>query len=206
MEIKICGLTNIEDALLACRLGANALGFIFYQNSKRYIDPFEAAKIIVQLPPFVTKVGVFVNSTIDEINYIEGITDIDLIQLHGENDNYDFEDLNKPIIETFRINTDFNFKKLLFSEAKYLLLDTFDENDYGGTGKSFDWEIIPDNFKNKIILSGGISVGNIEYVFNTINPAAVDLSSSVEEYSGKKSKEKLIEFFRYTNQLRGTKC
>lgn len=164
------------------------------------------AKIIVQLPPFVTKVGVFVNSTINEINYIEGITDIDLIQLHGDNNHYDFEGFNKPIIETFRINSAFDFKKLLFSNASYLLLDTFDENDYGGTGKSFDWKIIPDDFRNKIILSGGISIENIEHVFNGINPAAVDLSSSVEEYPGKKSKEKLLDFFNHINQLRRAKC
>lgn len=206
MRVKICGITNINDALLACELGANALGFVFYKNSKRYIDPYEAAKIIVQLPPFVTAVGVFVNSTIDEINLIEEISGIDFIQLHERNENYDSGDFYKPVIETFRIKNDFNFKQLPSSQAKYLLLDSFNENEFGGTGESFDWEIIPDLFKNKIILAGGISVDNIEQVFNKINPAAVDLSSSIEEYPGKKSDKKLKEFFKKINLLRGTKC
>jgi len=206
MRVKICGITNIDDALLACELGANALGFVFYKNSKRYIDPYAAAKIIVQLPPFVTTVGVFVKSTIDEINLIEEISGIDFIQLHEGNENYNSGDFHKPVIEAFRIKNDFNFKQLASSQAKYLLLDSFNENEFGGTGESFDWETIPDNYKNKIILAGGISVDNIEQVFNNIKPAAVDLSSSVEEYPGKKSEKKLKEFFDKINLLRGTKC
>ena len=206
MRVKICGITNLDDALLACELGANALGFVFYKNSKRYIDPYEAAKIIVQLPPFVTTVGVFVNSAIDRINIIEEISGIDFIQLHEGNENYYFGDFYKPVIETFRIKNDFNFKQLASSQAKYLLLDSFNENEFGGTGESFDWEIIPDYIKNKIILAGGISVDNIEQVFNNIKPTAVDLSSSVEEYPGKKSEKRLKEFFNKINLLRGIKC
>lgn len=201
MRVKICGITNIEDALLCCELGADALGFIFYEKSKRYIEPAEAKKIIEQLPPFVAAVGVFVNETAKYINKIADLTGLTFAQLHGDEDDEFTSRLNLPAIKAYRISNEFDFNSIAESKAKYALLDSFDDKEYGGTGKAFDWSIIPKEIANKIILAGGVSVDNIEMIYNNIHPAAVDLSSSVEVAPGKKSKSKLVEFFGIVNSL-----
>ncbi len=202
MKVKICGITNIEDALLCCELGAAALGFIFYEKSKRYVEAAEAKKIISQLPPFVSTVGVFVNESPEKINEIIESTGITYAQLHGDESEEVIAQINIPVIKSFRITNDFNFDSILETKANFVLLDTFDDNEYGGTGKTFDWSIIPDKIKNKIILAGGVSADNIEKIYKEIHPAAVDLSSSVEVAPGKKSRSKLIEFFEVVKNLK----
>lgn len=201
MRVKICGITNIEDALLCCELGADVLGFIFYEKSKRYVEPAEAKKIIFQLPPFVSTVGVFVNETPEMINEIIESTGITYAQLHGDESEDVIAQINIPVIKSFRIKKDFNFDSILETKANFVLLDTFDDNEYGGTGKTFDWSIIPDNIKNKIILAGGVSTDNIEKIYYEIHPAAVDLSSSVEETPRRKSIMKVKEFFQKVDLL-----
>ncbi|MCB0731906.1 MAG: phosphoribosylanthranilate isomerase [Ignavibacteriae bacterium] len=206
MKVKICGITNIEDAKLACELGADAIGFIFYNKSKRYVTPDETKHIIEQIPPFVLKVGVFVNESAEEINKISKEIKLNLIQFHGDEspEMVDFIDL--PAIKAFRVKVDFDYSILTEYKNCSFLLDAYDEKEYGGTGQKFNWEKIPLEIKSKIILAGGISEENIEKIFNKIKPYAIDVSSSLEIEPGKKDYNKLNKFFRKINELRINKC
>jgi phosphoribosylanthranilate isomerase len=196
MKVKICGITNIEDAKLSSELGADAIGFVFYKKSKRYIQPKEAKVIIEQLPAFLLKVGVFVNDTAEEINRISKEIKLNLVQLHGEETPELVDSIDLPVIKAFRVNNDFDYS--LFSKYKNcsFLLDAYDEKEYGGTGKRFNWEIIPNEIKSKIILAGGVSSENIEIIYNKIKPYAIDVSSSLEIGPGKKDPNKLKSFFK----------
>lgn len=202
MKVKICGITNIEDSLLCSELGADAIGFIFYRNSKRYVSVEKTFKICRQLPPFLSKVGVFVNESADKINRITNLLNLDYVQFHGDESAEFCDKINSKIIKAFRINDDFDFRVVENYKNHNILLDTYSSIDYGGTGQSFDWNLIPEELKGKIILSGGISSENITKVYNNIKPSAVDLSSSVEFSPGKKDGYKLKEFFNKLNRVR----
>ncbi|MCH8324972.1 MAG: phosphoribosylanthranilate isomerase [Bacteroidetes bacterium] len=206
MKVKVCGITNLEDALMCEAYGANALGFIFYKKSKRYVEPDKAVKIIRELSPFTMKVGVFVNETPELINEMAANIKLNTVQLHGEESPEIVNKILLPVIKSFRITDTFNF--LILSEYNNcrFLFDSFSSNYYGGTGKSFDWMKIPDKIKNDIILSGGISANNIKFVINNINPKAIDISSSLEECPGKKDKNKVSYFFSLLKSLRSEKC
>ncbi len=206
MKIKICGITNYEDALLAEMLGADALGFIFYKKSKRYVSPAQVKIITNKLSPFTTKVGVFVNESPEVINKVSKETGINIIQLHGNEQLEIASKLLLPAIKAFRIDKDFDYKQLENYNDYPILLDTHSNSEYGGTGQQFNWELIPNNIKGKIILAGGISVENVETIFNSIKPAGIDVSSSLESEPGKKDKEKMEEFFNKVNQLRSRLC
>ncbi len=206
LKVKICGITNIEDALLAQQLGADAIGFIFYNKSKRYISPDIAESISKYLSPFTMKIGVFVNESTEEINKISAKVKLNAVQLHGEESPELIEKINLPVIKSFRINDEFNFSILNDYKNVSFLFDAFSKDEYGGTGKTFNWNLIPPELKNKIILSGGISIENVEEVIKKINPAAIDVSSSLEEYPGKKDHQKLKQFFEKVNSLRNVKC
>ena len=200
MKVKVCGLTNTADAVLCEILGADALGFIFYKESKRYISPKKANDIIKNLSPFTLKVGVFVNENSDKINAESKIAGINIVQLHGDEKPELIAEITLPVIKVFRINDKFDFKILEEYKNCYFLFDTYSSLQYGGTGKTFNWDIIPKQIADKIILSGGISISNIKRIIDEVNPYAIDLSSSVEEYPGKKSELKLKQFF---NILKG---
>jgi phosphoribosylanthranilate isomerase len=202
MKVKICGITNIEDAKLSYELGADAIGFVFYKKSKRYIEPKKAKIIINQLPAILLKVGVFVNESVEEINKIAKKVKLNLIQLHGEEPPEMIADIDLPVVKAFRIKNNFDYAVL--SQYKYcsFLFDAFDEKEYGGTGQIFNWNNIPEELKNKIILAGGVSINNIEQIYHEINPAAVDVSSSVEIEPGKKDEIKLKNLLNKIKELR----
>jgi phosphoribosylanthranilate isomerase len=202
MKVKVCGITNLDDALLCEKEGANALGFIFYGKSKRYIPPDVAEGIIKKLSPFTTKVGVFVNKDISVINQIVEKTKINVLQLHGDEDENYCMKIELPVIKSFRIKKNFDFKSIYKYKNVDYLFDAYSENNFGGTGKTFNWELIPTEIKNKIILSGGISEKSIEKIFRDITPSAIDLSSSLESEPGKKDAEKIKSFFKKFNSLR----
>lgn len=202
MKIKTCGITNLEDALLCESEGADALGFILYKKSKRYIQPKLVKKIISHLSPLIMKVGVFVNEHPDFINETAAYLNLNSVQLHGEESPEIARKINLPVIKSFRINNEFDFSILQKYSDISFLLDTYSDSDYGGTGKTFNWELIPGEIRGKIILAGGVSIDNIENIFNNIKPAAVDLSSSIESEPGKKDKAKVKEFFKKINYLR----
>jgi phosphoribosylanthranilate isomerase len=202
MKIKICGITNIEDALRAEKLGADALGFIFYKKSNRYVTPDETKIITKELSPFIIRVGVFVNESPESINKVSKETGINVVQLHGNEEPDIASKLLLPAIKAFRVDDDFDFNQLESYRNYSILLDTNSNSDYGGTGQKFNWELIPDDIRSKIILAGGISLENLEIIFKKIKPAGIDLSSSLESEPGKKDKKKMEEFFYKVNQLR----
>ncbi|MCC6549586.1 MAG: phosphoribosylanthranilate isomerase [Ignavibacteriaceae bacterium] len=194
VKVKVCGTTNLEDALFCEKQGANALGFIFYPQSKRYIKPEDAKTIIRKLSPFTTKVGVFVNHTREEIRQIAEITGIQVIQLHGDEEESFFQDSPLPLIKAYRIKEAADFKAWNFPEHLTPLFDTYSSAAYGGTGVSFRYEDIPADLCKRSIIAGGVSLENIERVI-ALNPMGIDLVSSLEITPGKKNFTKTELFF-----------
>jgi len=204
MKIKICGIRDLETALLCEKLGADALGYIFYNNSKRFVSAEKCQYINSKLSPFTLKVGVFVNSSVEEINRIAKLTKINLAQLHLHNDYSNINKLDIPHLRVYRVNDDFDYETI--NPDHISLLDYFDNISFGGSGVSWDWNRIPNKLRSKIIIAGGISKENIENIFIRIRPYGIDLSSSLEDQMGNKSKDKIISFFNTVNQLRSYKC
>jgi len=202
MKIKICGITNINDAELSVKLGADVIGFIFYNKSKRYVNPILVKKIINALPSFVIKVGVFVNEESKTVNKIAEALKLNLVQLHGDETSEYLNNIHYPIIKAFRVNENFDFEVLNSYKNCSFLLDSFRHDLFGGTGESFNWNKIPNSLRNKIILAGGISENNIEYVYKEIAPYAIDVSSSIELKPGIKDHDKLNRLFKKYNSLR----
>lgn len=201
MRIKICGITNFEDAQLCSQLGADAIGFIFYKQSKRYITFENTKNIISQLPFWVTKVGVFVNEDFETINRAALNLKLNAVQLHGDEKPEFIEKIHHPVIKSFRINESFEFKILNNYNNCFFLLDTFSSKELGGTGLTFNWEIIPTQYRDKIILAGGINEDNVEMIYKNDYSQNIDLSSSLELSPGKKDKIKLIDFFKKIKYL-----
>ena len=200
-KVKICGLTTLEDARFVSGALADFLGFIFYPDSPRYIEPAKAGAIINWLEG-PEKVGVFVNQPLDDVNSIAKTTGIDLVQLHG-NESPEYCGLvEKPVIKVFHITEDKPASDLRDEIAPYMnavdyyLFDTKADGLWGGTGKTFDWEIL-----NKItdekpyFLSGGLNSDNISSAIQSVQPFAVDLSSGLEESPGLKDFDKVEHFF-----------
>lgn len=204
MKVKVCGITNIEDAKLCTAAGADALGFVFYEKSKRFVDYRKAKTITASLPFFVMKVGVFVNEDPDTVNTAAREIGLNAVQLHGdENPNY-LRRIRFPVIKSFRVGDSFDYSVIEKYDNCGILLDAFSPDGYGGTGISLDWNSIPGNLRSRIILSGGISADNIDVVINEIKPAAIDLSSSLESAPGRKDYDKVKTFFEKLDHLRKT--
>jgi len=196
-RVKICGITNLEDALSAAEAGADALGFNFYKKSPRYIEPSEAQKIIEQLPPFVAAVGVFVNEP-EPQRVAEMATQLKLsaIQLHGdESPDYCAQLFDWRVIKALRVSASFKPEHVSRYAVSAILLDAYKAGEYGGTGEVFAWDIaIEANRYARIILAGGLDPFNIEMAIKTIEPYGVDVASGVESSPGKKDRNKLREF------------
>ncbi len=195
-KIKICGITNMEDALAAVKLGADALGFVFYRKSKRYVNPAKAFEITKSLPPFIKKVGVFSNEDHGVIRDITREVKLDLLQIHGDETPGYCEQLESPYIKAFRVKDESSLDQINDFNTDYILFDTYSKDEYGGTGRAFDWEMLKDRpFENKyVILSGGLNPGNVSEAVSLLGPYAVDVSSGVEESPGKKDIEKINKF------------
>ena len=159
MKIKICGITNIEDAKLCVDLGANAIGFIFYKKSKRYVSPDIVRNIVQKLPPFILKIGVFVNEEIKRVNEITGETKLNIVQLHVDESPEYLKEIDYSVIKAFRVDDDFEFENLRKYQSCSFLFDSYNQKEYGGTGVQFDWGKIPDNLNRKIILTTIMKLG-----------------------------------------------
>ncbi len=195
-RVKICGITNKADALFAVATGASALGFVFYEKSSRSISPTEAKRIIDILPPFVTKVGVFVNAEKQFLKEAKAEAGFDIYQFHGEESPEFCEAFGENYIKAIRVKNTESLDSLDLYNTQFFLFDTWTSSAYGGTGKSFSWEIlatekIRDRF---VILSGGLYPENVAQAIQAVRPYAVDVSSGVESSLGIKSHSKIIQF------------
>ena len=200
ISVKICGITRAEDALMAESLGADAVGFVFYPKSRRYISPSDTGKITAQLGPFIARVGVFVDeepSAVLETARIAGLT---AVQLHGSETQSEIDALRGiPVIKAFRVGEDFDPGLLgAFNSSSAYLLDTAGTGGcYGGTGRTFDWSVIePCKQYGRIILAGGLNPENAGDAVRTAGPWALDVSSGVEISPGVKNHEKMAAFMR----------
>lgn len=197
VKVKICGITNLEDALTAVEYGADALGFIFYEKSSRFVTPEVAGTIIKELPPFVDTVGVFVNEDIEEIREIKRLTEINVIQLHGDEVPKICDILDTKLIKAFRIKGKEDVNNLAYYKDKVsaYLLDAYRPDMSGGTGEIFDWDLAVDAKKyGRIILAGGLTPDNVSEAVKKVRPYAVDVVTGVEERPGKKDLKKMKEF------------
>jgi phosphoribosylanthranilate isomerase len=204
VKAKICGITNRADALAAVNSGAVALGFVFFKQSPRYIDPAAAQEIIKILPALVSKVGVFVNEKPERVKQIARTCGLDTLQFHGrETPAYCRKFAGYKIIKAFRIKDAASLKGIEDYRVDGYLMDTFSDKSYGGTGKIFRWGLLK-KLSRKIfplILSGGINHKNVAEAIKKVRPYAVDVGSGVEVYPGKKSLRLLSQFFRKVNQI-----
>ncbi|HXI10275.1 MAG TPA: phosphoribosylanthranilate isomerase [Thermodesulfobacteriota bacterium] len=184
-RVKICGITNAKDAAAAVESGADALGFIFYGKSPRFIEPEKAAGIINELPPFVTAVGVFVDETLDGVRKAVLASGVTCVQLHGAETPEFCDSVGGSVIKAFRIKGLEDIEAIKKYRAGAYLLDAFKTGVPGGTGKTFDWEIALEAKKlGRIILSGGLNPGNVLDAVRHVNPYAVDVSTGVEKSPG----------------------
>ncbi len=198
VKIKICGITNLDDALLAAELGADALGFIFYAKSPRKVEPETARSIIAQLPPFVAAVGVFVDEDAAAVQEVAAQVRLDWVQLHGQESPEYCRNLGRKVIKAFRIQDEDSLRRLADyrGAAQALLLDTYKKGQVGGTGEIFDWHLARKAKQyGPIILAGGLTADNVAQAIATALPAAVDAASGTEAAPGKKDPAKLRAFF-----------
>ena len=196
MRVKICGITSLEDAMRCTDAGADALGFIFYEKSPRFLEPEQAAEIIRRLPPLVQTVGVFVDAPPETVNHVARTCRLGAVQLHGDESPEYADRIEHPVIKAFRVGPGFDYAAVRDFEDHSVLLDAWSGSGFGGTGQRFDWYGIPEELRRACILAGGIGIDNICDVVADIKPAAVDVSSSVESEPGRKDPVKVREFFK----------
>lgn len=196
-KIKICGITNKQDAIEASNLGVDMLGFVLYKKSKRYVEPKTIRDIANELPGTIAKVGVFVDEDAAKVIEIAQDCSLDMLQFHGdEKPEYcaKFRD-NYKIVKAFRIQDKKSLENVNDYDVDYYLLDTHAKGLKGGTGKSFDWKLIEGyELLKPVILSGGLTPKNVAAAIQSVAPYAVDVSTGVEESPGKKDLKLMKEF------------
>ena len=197
-RVKFCGMTRYEDARYAAELGVDALGFVFYEPSPRFIVPDKAADIIGRLPPFLTTVGLFVDATPEDVAETVMQTGIDCVQFHGDESPRLCAESPRPYIKAVRMAAGIDVHAVLasYSTARAILLDSFESGRVGGTGKTFDWSRIPTRVSKPIVLAGGLEPGNVARAIKAVQPAAVDVSSGIEARAGIKDHDKMRKFMQ----------
>ncbi len=199
VKVKICGITNLEDALMAVEAGADALGFVFFQGSSRHISPDAAAEVIRRLPPFVQTVGLFVNEEAATVNLLADRCGLDIVQLHGDESPEYCTEIRRRIIKAFRVKDGVSLDALPQYRVAACLLDTWSPAAYGGTGTTFNWDIAARAAASRrIILAGGLTPENVAEAIAAVSPCAVDVSSGVESAPGKKDAGKVSRFISAT--------
>ncbi|MBS3934530.1 MAG: phosphoribosylanthranilate isomerase [Sulfuritalea sp.] len=194
-RVKICGITRSEDLAAAADSGADAVGFVFYPPSPRFLAPDRAAALARLTAPFVSRVGLFVNAAAEVVRTALANVDLDLLQFHGDEDARYCAQFGRPYIKAARVRPGLDLLEFAraFPTAQGLLLDAWVEA-YGGAGRSFDWSLIPENLPLPVILSGGLHAGNVMAAVTRLHPWAVDVSSGVEAAKGIKDAEKIAAF------------
>ena len=201
-KIKICGITQVETAKAFIDLSIDAIGLVFYEKSPRYVSNAQANLIINTLPPFVNRVGLFVNASADFINQTIAKVPLDTLQFHGDETPKECIQYNLPFIKACRVASDTNIAQLTqdYHQACGLLLDADHLTDFGGTGQTFDWSLIPRDLSLPIILAGGLTPDNVAQAIKTVKPYGVDVSSGVEQQKGIKNLTKIKQFIQQTQQ------
>lgn len=202
VKVKICGISNVDDAWHAVNCGADALGFVFYAKSPRCVTPPQARVIIAALPPFVTTVGLFVNEAPLHIREIADDCGLDTIQLHGDEAPADCDFAPRRTIKALRVRDAASLSRHEEFEVSALLLDAWVAGTYGGTGETFNWELAATVARQRpVILAGGLTPENVAAAVQTVRPYAVDVSSGVEVAPGRKDPAKVAAFIRNAKKL-----
>ena len=197
IKVKICGMTQLKDALFAVEQGVDAVGFIFYKKSPRAVTMKTVREIITKLPPLVDTVGVFVNESAERLNKIADYCGLDLVQLHGEESPAFCRKIHRRVIKAFRVKDLQTIKQLEKFPVSGFLLDTFSDDLHGGTGKPFDWNLaLPVKKMGPVILAGGLTPRNILQAVRQVRPYGVDVCSGVEKSPGIKDLEKVRAFLK----------
>lgn len=199
-KVKICGIRNLEDAQHAIACGADMIGFNFFPGSKRYVDEGYAESIVERLVKPVIKVGVFVNQSVEDIVYADGVAELDILQLHGDESPSFVDTLRNEtesqIIKVFRVDPNFNVRVIDDYQVDGIMLDTYSRSEFGGTGETFDWILTGGVEAEHLYLAGGLKPENVADAIRQVQPFAVDVASGVESSPGKKDPKKVEAFIR----------
>lgn len=197
-RVKICGITSPGDAQTAARLGADAIGLVFYRPSPRCVTIERARAIAAATPPFVARVALFVNAAADEVRGVLDACRVDLLQFHGEETPAFCRQFGAPYLKALRIRPGLDLLESLspYDDAAGWLLDTYRPDFYGGTGEAFDWDVIPAGLARPVVLSGGLTAANVGEAIGRVRPWAVDVSSGVEAAKGIKDADKIAAFIQ----------
>lgn len=198
VRVKICGITRLEDALVAAAAGADALGFVFYDQSPRNIDVVHASSIISALPPFVTTVGLFVNAKDKDVRAVLDQVPLDMLQFHGAESPEYCRQFARPYMKAIRMRADIDLavEATRFESAQALLVDAYVAGIEGGSGECFDWTRIPKDLAKPVVLAGGLEPANVGEAIRIARPYAVDVSSGVEQNKGIKDAAKIASFIK----------
>ena len=203
-RVKVCGICTKADAMNAVNAGADAIGMVFYTKSPRHISIDAAKEIASSIPPFVSTVGLFVNSSQLEVSEVLSAVPLELLQFHGDEDESFCCSFKRPYIKAVRVKEDTDIQVIChrFASAKGILLDSFRKGIPGGTGETFNWNMIPENLPLPIVLAGGLNARNVATALSTVQPWAVDVSSGVEISPGKKDRQMIEQFIQAVQSVR----
>lgn len=201
-RVKICGITNKADALMLASAGVDAIGLVFYAPSPRAVDAKAAAEIVAQLPAFVTVTGLFVNAEADEVRQVLQQVPLDLLQFHGDESPAFCASFARPYIKALRMQpgVDIGQQAAQYQDARGILLDAWVPGVPGGTGQRFDWDRIPSNLQQPLILAGGLNASNVADAIGQVQPWAVDASGGLESAPGIKDTQQVQAFMRAVMQ------
>ncbi|MFQ5994721.1 MAG: phosphoribosylanthranilate isomerase [Acidiferrobacterales bacterium] len=202
-RVKICGITRIEDGLAAARFGADAIGLVFYRASRRCVTVEQARAITCALPPFIARVGLFVDAAAEEVQVALRAIRLDLLQFHGNESAEVCNAFHRPYIKAIRMaeEIDLYAAQATYASAVGLLLDTHVPELPGGSGDTFNWARVPYDLEKPVILAGGLTAANVQEAIKGVRPFAVDVSSGVESVPGIKDPEKISEFIRKVREI-----
>jgi phosphoribosylanthranilate isomerase len=196
LRVKICGITSPEDAVAAVEAGADAIGLVFYAASRRAVSPDEAAKIAAAISPLVMTVGLFVNAPTEAVLSTLERVPLNLLQFHGDESPEYCREFHRPYLKALPVTDSEELRRSMdsYPEARGFLLDTAAAGQFGGTGKTFDWALVPSDSPRPLVLAGGLGPDNVAAAISAVGPAAVDVSSGVESAPGIKDPLKMQKF------------
>lgn len=202
-RVKICGITRVDDVLAAARLGAHAIGLVFYERSPRHVSIVQAAQLAKALPPFISAVGLFVDAEPAFVREVLAAVPLDLLQFHGDESPEYCAQFGRPYLKAIRVRAGVDLLQCAarYEGARALLLDAHVEGIPGGTGATFDWGLIPAKLPLPVILSGGLDAGNVAAGIEQVRPCAVDVSSGVEAAKGIKDAARIAAFINEVKRI-----